>query len=183
MVLLLLGFFIVLVIIFLVILPLTCVYDLYSLDKCKVQQPKKPTIPCGQGTIQNNICVCKDGWTGKWCQINKNVEIDPCPSDTYKVQFERGGSFSCLSKLNSCPCPNTQCIPEQNQSITDFVLKGVDYCMNNGFDGDYTDNNGAKISITNNELIYDGQNMGKIHYPLRTDTKEQCEVLKKHIGC
>lgn len=183
---LLIGFIVIALIITLIILPLACVYNLYGLDRCN---PAKINLsPCGQGTFKDKKCICNDGWTGKWCQINKDLANASCTEPgAFKFKYATGSLPACLSKLNVCPCPESSCLPhdEYSKSSTSFVLKkdNSNYCMHDAFDGDYTDSSGAKISIVNGDMIYDGENLGKNTFQLYTDTKDECLALQSSLGC
>jgi hypothetical protein len=59
----------------LVALPLTCVYDLYGLDKCK-------TPVCDNGTVQGGKCICNTGYGGNPCKKSEGeINIDSGSSD------------------------------------------------------------------------------------------------------
>lgn len=174
----LIGIVITCLIIFLVVLPLTCVYNLYGLERCNVVKS-----PCGQGKFVDGKCICNDGWTGKFCQINKNLETAECTEpNAFKVYYTVGSPPVCMSKLDVCPCPEASCLPH-GDAFYAIKQNEQNYCMHDAFDGEYFDSTGVKIKIENGDLIYDGQNLGKNTFMMYTDTKDQCETIRKNFSC
>ena len=69
---LLITFVIIISIILLVVLPLTCVYDLYDLDRCS----HTFNSDCLNGTIVQGKCICDYGYSGNPCKkIDGSVNI------------------------------------------------------------------------------------------------------------
>jgi hypothetical protein len=110
-------------------------------EQLHVDQTRKPnTCLCTNGGIcilSNDLCVCQRGFTGRYCEIDMNVdkatrELYSCGSLKHQYsEYRRCSLCQCSFSLLTCKVKwNANCNSIQKRQLKTFRNKKLDYLQN-----------------------------------------------------